>query len=89
MESAKQLFDESKSLETQKAMISGYVQNGLTETDTSLFHEMQMLDIHPNSVTVNGILSACAQLGAPSLGNWIHDLIKRRILSLTSMCQPL
>ncbi|XP_059635782.1 pentatricopeptide repeat-containing protein At4g30700 [Cornus florida] len=79
IESAKQLFDESpeKSLASWNAMISGYAQNGLTETAISLFREMQMLHIRPNPVTVTSILSACAQLGAISLGKWVHDLINR------------
>ncbi|KAL3535141.1 hypothetical protein ACH5RR_003602 [Cinchona calisaya] len=79
MESARQLFDESpdKSLASWNAMISGYAQNGLTEMAISLFRKMQLLDIHPNPVTITSILSAIAQLGAPSLGKWVHDLIKK------------
>lgn len=82
IEFARQLFDESpeKTLASWNAMISGYAQNGETEMAISLFHEMQKLDIHPNHVTVTSILSACAQLGALSLGKWVHDLIKREYL---------
>ncbi|KAI5675905.1 hypothetical protein M9H77_06855 [Catharanthus roseus] len=78
-EFARKLFDESphKSLASWNAMISGYAQNGFTETAIDLFREMQALDIHPNPVTITSILSACAQLGAPSLGKWVHDLIKQ------------
>ncbi|GAA0162834.1 hypothetical protein LIER_18844 [Lithospermum erythrorhizon] len=79
IELGKRLFDESpeKGVAAWNAMISGYAQNGLTEPAISLFKEMQRLDIHPNSVTVTSILSACAQLGALSLGKWVHDLIKK------------
>ncbi|XP_027072313.1 pentatricopeptide repeat-containing protein At4g30700-like [Coffea arabica] len=79
MDCARRLFDESpdRSLASWNAMISGYAQNGLTEMAIALFQEMQMLDIHPNPVTITSILSACAQLGAPSLGKWVHDLIKK------------
>lgn len=79
IESARKLFDEcpEKSLASWNAMISGYAQNGFTEMAISLFREMQMFDIHPNPVTITSIISACAQLGAPSLGKWIHDLIKK------------
>ncbi|XP_075518098.1 pentatricopeptide repeat-containing protein At4g30700 [Primulina tabacum] len=82
IEFARQLFDESpeKTLASWNAMISGYAQNGETEMAISLFHEMQKLDIHPNHVTITSILSACAQLGALSLGKWVHDLIKREYL---------
>ncbi|KDP38705.1 hypothetical protein JCGZ_04058 [Jatropha curcas] len=78
MESARQLFDESseKTLASWNAMIAGYTQNGLTETAISLFREMQMSNISPNPITVASILSACAQLGALSLGKWVHGLIK-------------
>ncbi|XP_004152852.1 pentatricopeptide repeat-containing protein At4g30700 [Cucumis sativus] len=74
---ARQLFDESpeKSLASWNAMISGYTQNGLTDRAISLFQEM-MPQLSPNPVTVTSILSACAQLGALSIGKWVHGLIK-------------
>lgn len=81
IESARQLFDESpkKTLASWNAMISGYTQNGLTETAISLFRDM-MSEFTPNPVTVTTILSACAQLGAISLGKWVHGLIKSKSL---------
>lgn len=80
MESARQLFDVSseKTLASWNAMISGYTQNGLTERAISLFQEMQMSNVSPNSVTVTSILSACAQLGALSLGKWVHGVVKNK-----------
>ncbi|KMT19312.1 hypothetical protein BVRB_1g013180 [Beta vulgaris subsp. vulgaris] len=74
---ARQLFDETpeKSLAAWNAMISGYTQNGLTEMAISLFQQMQKCQIRPNPVTITSILSACAQLGALSLGKWVHELI--------------
>ncbi|KAM1528095.1 hypothetical protein ACFXTI_017188 [Malus domestica] len=81
IELARQLFDQSKekTLASWNAMISGYTQNGLTETAISLFREM-MSEFSPNPVTVTSILSACAQLGAISLGKWVHGLIKSKNL---------
>ncbi|KAM0974210.1 hypothetical protein TB2_017075 [Malus domestica] len=81
IELARQLFDQSKekTLASWNAMISGYTQNGLTETAISLFREM-MSEFSPNPVTVTSILSACAQLGAISLGKWAHGLIKSKNL---------
>ncbi|CAE6167391.1 unnamed protein product [Arabidopsis arenosa] len=78
IESARKLFDESpeKSLPSWNAMISGYTQNGLTEDAISLFREMQNSEFSPNPVTITCILSACAQLGALSLGKWVHDLVR-------------
>ncbi|XP_052200063.1 pentatricopeptide repeat-containing protein At4g30700 [Diospyros lotus] len=79
IESARQLFDETpeKSLATWNAMISGYAQNGHTEMAISLFQEMQVSQIRPNPVTITSILSACAQLGALSLGKWVQDIINK------------
>ncbi|KAL4334845.1 hypothetical protein GQ457_07G041500 [Hibiscus cannabinus] len=56
-------------------MISGYTQNGLTEAAISLFQEMQISKVSPNPVTVTSC-NSCAQLGALSLGKWVHGLIK-------------
>lgn len=79
IETARKLFDESpeKSVAAWNAMISGYAQNGVTDMAISLFQEMQNLEIPPNPVTITSILSACAQLGALTLGTWVHDLIRK------------
>ncbi|KAI3701615.1 hypothetical protein L6452_26819 [Arctium lappa] len=76
---ARKLFDESpeKSLAAWNAMISGYAQNGVTDNAIALFQQMQKLKIPPNPTTITTILSACAQLGAQSLGKWVHDLAKK------------
>ncbi|KAL6221538.1 hypothetical protein ACLB2K_004934 [Fragaria x ananassa] len=81
IDSARQLFDESakRTLASWNAMISGYTQNGHTDTAISLFQEM-MSEFSPNPTTVTTILSACAQLGALSLGKWVHGLIKSKNL---------
>ncbi|CAN1223725.1 Pentatricopeptide repeat-containing protein At4g30700 [Linum grandiflorum] len=78
VETGKVLFGQigRKDLISWNSMISGYTQNGLTEAAVSLFQEMQMSHISPNPVTVTSILSACAQLGALSLGQWVHGLIR-------------
>ncbi|KAI3848270.1 hypothetical protein MKX03_020403 [Papaver bracteatum] len=75
--SARKLFDEApnKSLETWNSMISGYTQNGFTDSAINLFKHMQILEIRPNPVTLTSILPACAQLGAITLGKWIHELV--------------
>ncbi|PKI74661.1 hypothetical protein CRG98_004988 [Punica granatum] len=80
IEPARLIFDESreKTLASWNAMISGYAQNGLTEKAIALFRDMQVSRVDPNPVTVTSILSACAQLGALSLGKWVHDLIRRK-----------
>lgn len=92
MESARQLFDQmpKKTSASWNTMISGYTQNGLTNEAILLFRQMQMSDVKPNSVTVTSILSACAQLGALSLGRWVHELIiEERIESNVYVCTAL
>ncbi|KAK9705703.1 hypothetical protein RND81_07G076500 [Saponaria officinalis] len=82
IDKARQLFDESseKSLAAWNAMISGYAQNGLTEKAVRLFQDMQTCHVRPNPTTICSILSACAQLGALSLGKWVHNLINEEKL---------
>uniref|UniRef100_A0A1D1XWU5 Pentatricopeptide repeat-containing protein At4g30700 n=1 Tax=Anthurium amnicola TaxID=1678845 RepID=A0A1D1XWU5_9ARAE len=82
IESARKLFEgiPEKGLASWNAMISGYAQSGLTEMAISLFKLMQTVDIRPNPVTVTSILSACAQLGALTLGKWVHQIINEQHL---------
>ncbi|KAK8966120.1 Pentatricopeptide repeat-containing protein [Platanthera guangdongensis] len=84
MESARKVFDTmpEKSMASWNALISGYAQNGLTESALSLFKEMQALNFKPNPVTASSILSACAQLGALTMGKKIHMLISDEDLEL-------
>uniref|UniRef100_A0A0E0PUE7 DYW domain-containing protein n=1 Tax=Oryza rufipogon TaxID=4529 RepID=A0A0E0PUE7_ORYRU len=77
MESARKAFDAmpEKTMESWNAMISGYAQNGLTEMAVALFEQMLVLNVRPNPITVSSTLSACAQLGALSMGKWVHRVI--------------
>lgn len=70
IDSARRLFDKipEKSLITWNAMINGYAQNGLPAQVLDLYHEMESLRILPNAVTLVGVLSSCAHLGARSIG---------------------
>ncbi|KAE8665331.1 Pentatricopeptide repeat-containing protein [Hibiscus syriacus] len=82
IKSARLLFDESseKTSASWYAMISGYTQNGFTEVAISLFQEMHRSKVSPNPVTFTSILSACAQLGALSLGKWCGGITEAREL---------
>uniref|UniRef100_J3MBX1 DYW domain-containing protein n=2 Tax=Oryza brachyantha TaxID=4533 RepID=J3MBX1_ORYBR len=77
MESARKAFDAmaEKTMESWNAMLSGYAQNGLTEMAVGLFEQMLALNVRPNPITISSTLSACAQLGALSLGKWVHRII--------------
>ncbi|XP_051204482.1 pentatricopeptide repeat-containing protein At4g30700 [Lolium perenne] len=84
MDSARKAFDAmpEKTMESWNAMISGYAQNGLTEMAVALFQQMQALNVRPNPLTISSTLSACAQLGALSLGKWVHKIIANENLEL-------
>ncbi|CAN1820902.1 Putative pentatricopeptide repeat-containing protein At3g11460, mitochondrial [Linum perenne] len=68
--SARKLFDEipGKGLITWNAMINGYSQNGLANDVLELYREMGSSGIHPDPVTLVGVLSSCAHLGAQGIG---------------------
>ncbi|CAL5037210.1 unnamed protein product [Urochloa decumbens] len=84
METARSMFDAmpEKTMESWNAMISGYAQNGLTEMAVALFQQMQALNVQPNPITISSTLSACAQLGALSMGKWVHKIIAKENLEL-------
>ena len=62
---ARWLFDRmvNKNVVTWNLMISGYVKNGLSEKCIELFHEMRLLGLKPDQVTVSNILGAYFQCG--------------------------
>eukprot|EP01018_Ginkgo_biloba_P018625 Gb_23678 [translate_table: standard] len=80
VEIARQLFDRlsRRDVVAWSAMIAGYAQNGYADEALALFHQMQVGNVKPNSVTMVSVLTACAQLGALQQGKWIHEYIVRR-----------
>ncbi|KAF7818800.1 putative pentatricopeptide repeat-containing protein [Senna tora] len=75
---ARELFDEmtEKNLITWNAMISGYAQNGLAGHVLELFRDMKLSKIRPDPVTLLGVLSSCANLGAQSIGSEVERQIE-------------
>ncbi|KAI9083793.1 hypothetical protein K1719_034261 [Acacia pycnantha] len=60
-------------------MVGAYAQGGHCEEAVDLFKKMVLEgEAVPNEVTVVTVLSACASIGALSLGQWVHSYIKRR-----------
>ncbi|XP_028764348.1 pentatricopeptide repeat-containing protein At1g08070, chloroplastic-like [Neltuma alba] len=60
-------------------MVGAYAQRGRSEEAVDLFKKMVLEgEAVPNEVTVVTVLSACASIGALSLGQWVHSYIKRR-----------
>eukprot|EP01018_Ginkgo_biloba_P020807 Gb_00199 [translate_table: standard] len=76
---ARLLFDKmsKRDVVSWNAMIAGYTQNGHANEALNLFHQMQLADITPNSVTMVSMLSACALLTALEQGKCIHGYIIR------------
>lgn len=66
IEVAARLFDKisKRDAVTWNAMIAGYAQNGHAAKALTLFHEMQLAGVQPNSVTMTCVLPACAHLAA-------------------------
>ncbi|KAJ6389621.1 hypothetical protein OIU77_027861 [Salix suchowensis] len=64
------------------AMIDGYLRFNCYKEALMLFREMQTSKIKPDEFTMVSILTACAQLGALELGEWIRTYIdKNKIAS--------
>eukprot|EP01018_Ginkgo_biloba_P005421 Gb_25283 [translate_table: standard] len=74
-----QVFDKivNKSVVSWNAMIVGYTQNLLANEALTLFHQMQLSDVKPDSVTMLSVLPACAHLAALQQGKWIHGYVIR------------
>ncbi|KAL6012576.1 hypothetical protein ACLOJK_003065, partial [Asimina triloba] len=77
--SARLIFDVVKGEDVVlwSAVITGYAQNGNPAEALAVFEQMQSLGVRANSVTMAGVLSACAQLGDVSKGRWVHDFMVR------------
>ncbi|EOY07940.1 Tetratricopeptide repeat-like superfamily protein, putative [Theobroma cacao] len=73
-EAARRMFDQmdQRDLVCWTAMISGYSQSGQYSEALELFLQMEGLGIRPDEVTLAAVLSACARLGALSLGERLH-----------------
>jgi pentatricopeptide repeat protein len=59
------------------AMIDGYLRVNRFKEALALFREMQTSNIRPDEFTMVSILTACAQLGALELGEWIKTYIDK------------
>ncbi|KAJ8754779.1 hypothetical protein K2173_012168 [Erythroxylum novogranatense] len=75
---ARKLFNgmPEKGLITWNAMLNGYSQNGLANDVLELYREMESSGVSPDPVTLVGVLSSCAYLGAQSFGREIERRMK-------------
>eukprot|EP01018_Ginkgo_biloba_P025793 Gb_04079 [translate_table: standard] len=79
IEVARRVFDKmsERNVVSWSAMIAGYAQNGRASEALTLFNQMQLSSVNPNSITMVTVLSACAHLGALQQGKWVHEYIVR------------
>ncbi|KAI7985051.1 Pentatricopeptide repeat-containing protein [Camellia lanceoleosa] len=75
--SARNVFDRvrEKSVFLWTSMISGYTHFGNPEEAVNLFKELLRTNTRPNEITIATVLSACADLGSPSMGVEIEEYI--------------
>ncbi|XWS52255.1 hypothetical protein CRYUN_Cryun11dG0052300 [Craigia yunnanensis] len=90
--SARRVFDgmHGKDVVTWNAMVTGsyakmmeidpirYAQNGMSDEAIKLFHGMKGAGVNPDKITLVGVLSACASIGALDLGKWIDTYASQR-----------
>ncbi|KAL8135868.1 hypothetical protein AgCh_010470 [Apium graveolens] len=76
---AKKVFDgmRERSVVAWNSMISGYEQFGYATEAVALFYRMRDLGVEFDSATFVSVLSPCSQLGAISLGCWVHEYVRK------------
>lgn len=81
---ARFLFDRmpQKDFVSWTAMINGYIQARSFKEALAIFHEMQDSKIHPDEYTMVSLLTACAQLGALEVGEWIRLYMARNKIKI-------
>ncbi|GJV11923.1 pentatricopeptide repeat-containing protein [Tanacetum coccineum] len=76
-EKARELFEvmEERNVVSWTALIAGYAQGNRACEAVEVFRRMRVDGVKPDEVTMVALLSACAQLGALELGEWVHGYI--------------
>ncbi|CAN0900899.1 Pentatricopeptide repeat-containing protein At1g08070, chloroplastic [Linum grandiflorum] len=79
LERATSIFDnmETKNVVSWNVMIGGYNHRGCYKESLEIFRQMLQSNLEPNEVTLVSVLPAVANLGALSLGKWIHTHIDK------------
>ncbi|XP_042504367.1 pentatricopeptide repeat-containing protein At2g34400-like [Macadamia integrifolia] len=73
LNSARRVFNKmhKKDVVTWNSMITGYAQNGASDQAILLFRDMKAAAVDPTKITLIGVLSACASIGALDIGKWV------------------
>nr|XP_008394135.2 pentatricopeptide repeat-containing protein At5g48910-like [Malus domestica] len=76
---AKRVFEgmPEKNAVVWNSLISGYSLNGSSKEAIDVFREMCCLDVKADTFTISGLLSACAQMGAVNIGNWVRKFAEK------------
>eukprot|EP00268_Persea_americana_P027306 TRINITY_DN26716_c0_g1_i4.p1 TRINITY_DN26716_c0_g1~~TRINITY_DN26716_c0_g1_i4.p1 ORF type:complete len:424 (-),score=64.94 TRINITY_DN26716_c0_g1_i4:137-1408(-) len=71
---ARQVFDVMcfRTVVSWNSILSGYVENSLTDECISLFAQMRGCGFTPDETTMVVLLSACAERGNLNVGKWVH-----------------
>ncbi|KAI5684151.1 hypothetical protein M9H77_05379 [Catharanthus roseus] len=79
MLAAVELFDRLpvKDMVACTAMVTGFAQNGQPREALEYFEKMQSMGVDTDEVTLAGVISACAQLGAAKYASWIRDVAEK------------
>ncbi|XP_062163296.1 pentatricopeptide repeat-containing protein At2g34400 isoform X2 [Alnus glutinosa] len=77
---ARRIFDTmgKKDVVTWNAMITGYAQNGMSDEAIMLFNHMREVGVNPDKITLIGVLSSCASIGALDIGKWVDTYASER-----------
>ncbi|CAH8345889.1 unnamed protein product [Eruca vesicaria subsp. sativa] len=81
VEEAREVFDDMpvKDLVSWNAMVSGYARAGFYGEALEVFNEMlESCEEEPDGFTFVSVLSACANLGSLSQGEWVRVFIDKR-----------
>ncbi|KAK9221261.1 hypothetical protein WN944_009687 [Citrus x changshan-huyou] len=78
-----------KHLVSWNAMLAGYALGGFTqygdgETALEFFSRMIQTDMQPNTISLSGVLAACAQVKGFKLGKEIHGYVLRHHIQLST-----
>ncbi|RDX60759.1 Pentatricopeptide repeat-containing protein, partial [Mucuna pruriens] len=84
MSNARNLFEcmpeKDRDVVSWTALISGYTQTHSPNEAIMLFRIMLLQNVQPDEIAILAVLSACADLGALQLGQWIHNYIEKHKL---------
>ncbi|XP_020097183.1 putative pentatricopeptide repeat-containing protein At3g15930 [Ananas comosus] len=86
---AKQLFNQmpERDAVSWTAMIDGYVRTNQFKEALEMFRDMQTQDFRPDEFTMVSVLTACAQLGALEMGNWVRVYMDRHKIKMDVFVQ--